>query len=165
MPLVTLSLGSNIDPSFNIKKALCALKRRFEAVKLSPIYESESVGFNGPNFLNLAAAIEVDEPLGDLSVWLKALEESQGRDRNAPRFSARTLDIDILTYGSLCGTLAGITLPRPEITDHAFVLRPLADLLPDAVHPELGKTFRQLWSEFDQDSQHLWPVELEVYEN
>lgn len=164
MPLVTLSLGSNIEPASNIRQALLALRFRYGELKISPVYESEAVGFSGANFLNLVVAMAVDARLEDLASELKALERQQGRDRSAGSFAARTLDVDILTFGELQGEQAGMHLPRSEITRYAFVLQPLADLLPDALHPALGKSYRELWEQFQRDegnSQRLWPVQFD----
>ena len=92
---------------------------------------------------------------------LKQLEDRYGRDRSAPRFSGRTLDIDILSYDDLLGLHAGIELPRPEISEHAFVLQPLADLLPDTLHPGRQISYAQMWQEFDRAAQHLWQVNFD----
>ena len=161
MPLVVLSLGSNIDPAVNIRKAVATLSSRYGDLRISPVYESEAIGFRGDNFLNLVVGFESDIELETLVSELKQLEDDQGRDRSAPRFSGRTLDIDILTYGELQGTHAGIDLPRVEITEQAFVLKPLADLLPHALHPVCGKTYAELWQEFDSDEQRLWQIEFD----
>ncbi len=161
MALVTLSLGSNIDPAANIREAVNVLRASHGPLRVSPVYESEAVGFEGDNFLNLVVAMEVDTCLESLATELKGLEQRQGRDRSAGGFAARTLDVDILTYDDLQGEVAGMRLPRPEITCYAFVLQPLADLLPDTRHPVLGKTYRDLWEEFrcsQGSSQRLWQI-------
>ncbi len=161
MALVTLSLGSNINPAFNIRQAVTALESRYGPLRVSPVYESEAVGFDGNNFLNLVIAMDIDDSLEDLAGTLKSIEDRQGRDRSTGRFSGRTLDIDILTFDDLTGAHAGMELPRPEITEHAFVLQPLADLLPRARHPLIGKTYEQLWSEFQRQgsrNQRLWQI-------
>jgi 2-amino-4-hydroxy-6-hydroxymethyldihydropteridine diphosphokinase len=161
MPQVVLSLGSNIDPAVNIRKAVASLSSRFGEMQISPVYESEAMGFQGDNFLNLVVAFESDVELEALVSELKQLEDYQGRDRSAPRFSGRTLDIDILTYGRLQGIHAGIHLPRAEITEQAFVLKPLADLLPHALHPDRQVTYGELWQEFDSSGQRLWQIEFD----
>jgi len=161
MSQVVLSLGSNIDPAFNIRKAVAELRSRYADLQISPVYESEAIGFDGDNFLNLVVVLETDVSLERLATELKQLEDRYGRDRSAPRFSGRTLDIDILSYDDLLGLHAGIELPRPEISEHAFVLQPLADLLPDTLHPGRQISYAQMWQEFDRAAQHLWQVSFD----
>ena len=78
--------------------------------------------------------------------------------RGEKKFASRTLDIDILTYGELTGEFDGVSLPRDEILKHAFVLRPLADLAPYAMHPQLGRTYAALFNEYRFPEQRLWQV-------
>ncbi len=158
---LTLSLGSNIDAQLNIRKALESLRQRFGDLQLSTVYESESVGFEGDNFLNLVAVAYTDSSLVLVQEFLKHLEMSQGRDRQQEKFSSRPIDVDILTFGDDDGSAAGITLPRPEITRNAFVLLPLAEVLPAQIHPPSNRSYAQLWEEYDKSSQRLWPVTLD----
>ncbi len=158
MPLLTLSIGSNIDPDANIRLVGKILRRRFPDLIRSTVYESETVGFEGDNFLNLVVAAETDEPLCELAAYLKTLEDELGRDRSQPLFSGRTMDLDILTFGDLCGDHDGVQLPRKEIVENAFVLQPLADLLPDQLHPALGVSYQQLWTAYSNAEQKLWPI-------
>ena len=161
MPVLTLSLGSNIDAADNIRAALKTLRDRFGKVRCSTVYESEAIGFDGDNFLNLVALVETDACLEELTSFLKGLEDRLGRDSSRPRFSGRTMDIDILTYGEETGEACGTPLPRPEISKYAFVLRPLAEMLPDTIHPPTGLSYARLWAEFDQSGQKLWPVDFD----
>lgn len=130
-------------------------------MRCSTTFESQAVGFDGDNFLNLVVLAETDAELEDVSVFLKALEDELGRDRQQARFSGRTMDIDILLFGNDSGAAAGIELPRPEITENAFVLQPLAELLPDEIHAATGKPYRELWQDYDKSKQRLWPVETD----
>ncbi len=157
MPRVYLGIGSNIDPQLHVALALDALAARFGSLCLSPVYESEAVGFAGDNFLNLVVGLDTTLSLDDLSRWLKALEARHGRTPQTPRFSARTLDLDILLYDDLAGDFGGIRLPRPEILANAFVLRPLADVAGDLRHPETGRCYADHWRDYRND-QRLWPV-------
>ena len=161
MAWVTLSLGSNLDPANQLKSCLDALLLNFRDLSLSSVFESEAVGFDGDNFLNMVVGIETDLPLEDLSALLKGIEDKHGRDRSQPKFSGRTLDIDILTYDNLAGTFKGITLPRPEITENAFVLWPLSQVDGARKHPLLKKTYTELWAQYDKGRQPLWPVDFE----
>lgn len=153
---VYLGLGSNQQASFHIRRALDALYQHFPGMQVSPIYESAAVGFNGDNFLNLVVEVETALSVGELLQLLRDIENQNGRDRTAPRFSGRTLDIDILLYGDCLGVIDGVKLPRAEILENAFVLQPLADLAPDLMHPVVHKTMASLWREYDKSRQRLW---------
>ena len=161
MALLALSLGSNIDAPNNIRKAVRALRHEFDALKCSSVYESEAIGFVGANFLNLVAIIETTADLSSISSFLKLLEDRFGRNREQPRFSARTLDVDILFYGDEKTKSDEIELPKEEITQYAFVLQPLAELLPDRIHGFTGLTYADLCDEFDQSNQQLWKVDFD----
>lgn len=159
MAKVFLSLGSNIDAHDHISQALIALRSVFGSLDKSPTYESEAVGFEGDNFLNLVVAINTDFSVGALSSALREIENRLGRDRSAPRFSARTIDIDILLYDDLVGCIDGVQLPRNEIVKNAFVLCPLADLAPDLEHPERKLSYKEIWLAYDKTDQRLWPTD------
>lgn len=158
MTQVYLSLGSNIDRHQHILAALDALAAAFHELHISRVYESKSVGFNGSNFFNLVVGIHTELSVQALSELLKKIEDDNGRCRQGPKFSPRTLDIDILTYGDFVGNDNGIELPRAEITQNAFVLLPLAEIVPQQQHPQLQQTYAELWQAYDQTSQALWPV-------
>lgn len=161
MTQVYLSLGSNIDRYRHISAGLDALRQHYGALLISPVFESEAVGFDGSNFLNLVVGIDTGRPIAELSDQLKQVEDDNGRRRQGPKFSSRTLDIDILTYGDFVGEEAGVVIPRDEITKNAFVLWPLAIIAPDTEHPSLGQTYRQLWEAYDKTRQKLWPVDFQ----
>lgn len=151
-----LSLGSNVERERHIRAALRALRERFGSIVVSPVYDSAAVGFSGAAFLNLVAGIDTDMGVGELSAWLRALEDANGRVRERGRqFNDRTLDIDILTHGEACGVYDGIALPRAEIIRHAFVLRPLVDVAGDERHPGLGLSYRELLAQRDFSAQPL----------
>ena len=161
MTAVYLSLGSNINRHQHIVAGLDALSQLLCELNLSSVYESKSVGFNGSNFFNLVVGVQTDLALADLSEALKRIEDDNGRVRSGPKFSPRTLDIDILTYGDLVGMDAGIELPRAEITKNAFVLLPLAEIAAEVLHPQLKQSYAQLWAAYDKNSQALWPIDFE----
>ncbi|ABE58327.1 MULTISPECIES: 2-amino-4-hydroxy-6-hydroxymethyldihydropteridine diphosphokinase [Chromohalobacter] len=159
MTLVTVSIGSNIDRERHVLACLDAIAETFGEPRVSRVFESEPVGFeDGRNFYNLVAAFHATRPVGELQAWCKEIEAANGRLPGSPKFSPRTLDIDLLTVGDQCGHIDGVELPRDEILHHAFVLWPLAELLPDTPHPENGRTYAELWARFTAGDQHLWPV-------
>lgn len=161
MTTVLLGLGSNIDPKHHIPLGLTALAQLLGDLRRSAVYESEARGFVGPAFWNMVIEVEVGVSVGALQTALRDIEYAYGRPEHAQRFSSRALDIDILTFGQTVGTVEGVELPRAEILEAAFVLRPLAELAPRARHPLLGLSFAQLWDRFDQASQPLRLVRLE----
>lgn len=143
-----LSLGSNLEPERHLAAALAALEARFGALIVSPTYRTPAVGFEGPDFLNLAVGLDTTLEPEPLDAWLHALEDAQGRRRDVPRFSSRTLDADLVLYDDRVLRGAGhLEVPRPELARYAFVLQPVADIAPDLMHPTLGKTLRALWTE------------------
>ena len=151
-----LSLGSNIDRQLNIKNALLDLRAEFGELVVSPIYESKAVGTAGDNFHNLVVGIETALPIPELIAKLRHIEEKNGRRRSADRNAPRTLDVDLLTYGTQVVAAGNYQLPRDEITRYAFVLQPLADVAPDEIHPLSGLSYRELWAGFNDPSQKLW---------
>lgn len=159
MSTVYLSLGSNIDRQHNIRLAVQTLFEHFGSLQISPVYESEAVGFNGDAFFNLIVGIETSLSLAELSARLKKIEDEQGRDRSVPKFSARCIDIDIVTYDNLLGEHSGIELPRPELYYNAFVLKPFADLCPEFQDPKSGLTLAELWKAYE-GQQKLWQTPL-----
>lgn len=156
---VYISIGSNIDRERYVRAALDALVGWFGELDISPVYESEAVGFDGSPFLNLVVGVRTNLSVGELSRHFKQLEAENGRHPEAPKFSARTLDLDILTYGEAVGRMDGVELPRSEILKNAFVLRPLADLAPTVKHPVCRKGYLELWQAYST-GQKLWPVDF-----
>ncbi|MEJ8569518.1 2-amino-4-hydroxy-6-hydroxymethyldihydropteridine diphosphokinase [Elongatibacter sediminis] len=155
---VYLGIGSNVDAERNVEDGIAALREAFGAVTVSPVYRSVAVGFEGADFLNLAVAVNTALPPLALKHWLNTLERRHGRRRDVPKFSDRTLDIDILLYADLWLISPELELPRREILQHAHVLRPLADLAPDALHPVAGVSVGQLWADFTGDRSGLQPT-------
>ena len=160
MTTVFLGLGSNIDPVRHLPLGLRAIGDLLGVLRCSAIYEGAAIGFDGDPFWNLVVGAETSLAVGDLQRALREIEYRHGRAVDAPRFSPRALDIDILTHGDSVGIVDGVELPRAEIVKNAFVLRPLAELAGDARHPALGVSYAALWDAFDKDSQPLTRVEI-----
>ncbi len=153
MPRVYLSIGSNIERERSIRGALRALHEQYGELILSTLYENEAVGFEGAPFYNLVVAFDTTEAWQLIQQKLRRIEEDFGRVRGEHKFSARTLDIDLLLYGDLDLHDQGVDLPRDEILKYAFVLGPLAELAGRECHPQTGKRIDQHWDEFDQSGQ------------
>jgi len=98
----------------------------------------------------------------DLINKLRDIEQSHGRTREEKQYASRTLDLDLLLFGNQDLHDRGVDVPREEITRYAFVLGPLAELIPEEVHPTIGKTFADMWSEYcverPTDADSIWPV-------
>jgi 2-amino-4-hydroxy-6-hydroxymethyldihydropteridine diphosphokinase len=156
-----LSLGSNLDPERHLRTALAELRAQFGALAVSTAYRTAAVGFDGPGFLNLAVALDTDWTALQLDAWLHALEDRHGRRRDVPRFSSRTLDIDIVLFGnSVIDGPGHLRVPRDELR-HAFVLAPVADIAPEAKHPLSGESMRELWRRHPEHAANLERVNLE----
>ena len=161
MPTAYLSLGSNQQPLEHLPRALAEMRAHFGRLRVSPLYRTPAVGFEGPDFLNAAVILETSLGPEVLDDWLHALEDAHGRRRDLPRFSDRPLDIDIVFYEQLQLRGPGnLEIPRPELR-HAFVLKPLADLAPEFRVPGDGRTLGELWRahpEFAQPPETVpWP--------
>ncbi len=146
---VYLSVGSNIDRDKNLSVCLDVLDSSYNKLRVSSVYESEAVGFDGDPFLNLVVRVEVSQTLPALIEKLKEIEADQGRDRAKLRFSARTLDVDILLFDDLFGPHHGLVLPRQDITENAYVLWPLSELAADLVLPGGDKTIKDMWDGYE----------------
>jgi len=155
MARVYLSLGSNLEPHRHLRAALAELRAQFGAIDVSPAYRSAAVGFAGAEFINLAVGLDTDLEPQPLNDWLHALEDRQGRRRDVPRLSDRTLDIDIVLYDERVIDGPGhLQIPRRELR-HAFVLKPLADIAPQLRHPLSGHSMAELWAAFAAESEPL----------
>ncbi|WP_455366414.1 2-amino-4-hydroxy-6-hydroxymethyldihydropteridine diphosphokinase [Kaarinaea lacus] len=161
MVQVYVSVGSNIDRETMVRSCITALEGRFANLVKSSVYESIAVGFEGDNFYNLVVGFTADDPREVIRI-LRDIENAHGRHRGEKQFAPRTLDLDLLLFGDQDLHDQGLDVPRAEITRYAFVLGPLAELAPQAVHPLLGKTYQELWAEFcvnhPTEVDSIWPV-------
>jgi len=158
---VYISIGSNIDKEASIRKGVADMWSAFGELELSSVYQSEAVGFEGDDFYNLVAAFDTQEDVLTISRQLHEIEDQNGRDRSGPRFSSRTLDLDLLIFDELVTDEDGLEIPRGEILENAFVLWPLAELAADLKHPLTHKTYAEHWDAFDKSKEKLYPVEFE----
>ena len=163
--LVYVGIGSNQQRETRIRQAVVALGRRFGPLQLSPIYNSAAFGFDGSDFLNLVAAFETQLDAEAVVDEFHAIEDRLGRDRSLPKFASRPIDLDILLYGDLVIDTEKFHLPRREILEHPFVLKPLQDLAPDAKHPQSGETYRELWRRMEPRVTGLEAYSLDLFES
>lgn len=155
MSTAWLGLGSNVHAEKHIRAGIDALQRDFRNVRLSPVYSSTSVGFDGEDFINLVARIETDMQPLELRQYLRDLEDRFGRKRDVAKFSDRTLDIDILLYDDLVLLSPVLELPRAEILKFSHVLKPLADLEPGLIHPGKLQSMAEIWEASGMDDSCL----------
>ena len=160
MHTIYISIGSNIEPRRYIKLALVDLEQAFSDLVCSSFYESEAVGFDGDNFINAVLEAKTTDTIPQVVKTLHAIEAKHGRQRSGPKFSSRTIDLDLLLYDDDVYVQDNIHLPRDEILINAFVLQPLAELAPQREHPIEKQSYANLWQAFDQSSQSLWVVNL-----
>ena len=160
MKRVYISVGSNMDAENHIRAAVRVLRNQFGELDVSTTYRNPAVGFEGEDFLNLVIGLDSDLAIPDLASVMREIENSLGRDRSLPRFSARPIDLDLLIVGNAIVQEAGIALPRDEILNYAFVLCPLAELIGDAIHPEKQCSYQKLWEKFDRANLQMIPVNI-----
>lgn len=159
--LVHVGVGSNVEREHNIRSGVNALRERFNNVVMSTVYESEAVGFDGDPFYNLVVRFETVLTVDALGVMLRQIEDMHLRDRTLSSFGPRTLDIDLLLFDDMVLQQGKLQLPRDEIEKNAFVLRPLAELSAELIHPVSEKDLSTMWQQFDQTKQPLTAVEFE----
>ena len=161
MPLLVLCIGSNENAAVNIRRALTELERKFSPLSCSNAYRSAAAGFDGADFLNLAALAETDEDVPDAVSWLKQLELRLGRVPGKPRFSSRPIDIDVFVPDAADGTHGSLTVSHREVLDNPFILCPLAELLPGHKLAPDSPDLAELWARFDKSRHPLTRVDLD----
>jgi len=153
MATIFLGLGSNESPEINLRLAVRELGARHGELALSPVYQSAAVGFEGADFLNLVARIQSDSSPLEICEEIELIHNLAGRVRGSDKWESRPLDIDLLLYNDLVDD--ELRVPRDDILQFSFVLRPLSELAPEHVHPVTGRTFREHWQAFDQQGHPL----------
>lgn len=161
MPYVYVAAGGNIEPERYLARAVELLNAHYAPLRVSPAYRNRAVGFEGDDFVNLVVGFATDEPVTRVRERLQAIEAQCDRPADAPKWAPRTMDLDILLYGDLVSTEPGYLLPRPDLLKRAYMLKPLADIAPDLIHPLERKTMRELWEAFDQSAHELVRVKGE----
>lgn len=151
MTRIYLGLGSNIDRENSIRGGVDALKSLYGELQISPVYESKAYGFDGDDFFNLVVGFDSDIDINELEIQLKNIESESGRKKSDLSYCSRTLDIDLLLFGDLVSHAH--ELPRVDIVQYAFVLKPLCDLAPNLLHPLENKTMNELWDKFNAADQ------------
>jgi len=143
--IVYLSLGANVgDRSAQLREATDRLSKLGRVLAVSSLYETEPVEFTQqPWFLNCAIAIETSKTPQQLMASILRIEEEMGR-RRVQKKGPRSIDIDILLFGDMIVESKELTIPHPAMHQRRFVLEPLAEIAPQALHPTFKKTIREL---------------------
>ncbi|MEO6462712.1 MAG: 2-amino-4-hydroxy-6-hydroxymethyldihydropteridine diphosphokinase [Candidatus Eisenbacteria bacterium] len=149
-----VGLGSNLgEREATIRTAIDELSRLpdTQLVQISSLYDTAPVGeLDQPNFLNAVAVLETGLDARSLFWNMLLIERRLGRVRQpGRRFGPRTIDLDLLLFGDEAIDAPDLKVPHPEMVRRAFVLVPLVEVDPHAVHPELGLTMRDLLSRLD----------------
>ena len=143
-----LSLGSNIgNARDNLRAAIAALQSCGEVVAQSPAYATAPVDYKQqPWFINCALILQTQETPQELMAAILGIEHQMGRRRSDPSAAKgpRTIDIDIVLYDDLLVESENLNIPHPRMHQRRFVLEPLADIAPQARHPALHCSVREL---------------------
>ena len=160
---VYLSLGSNMgNRENNLEEALKLLGQRMQVGKISSIYDTAPLGITSqPRFLNVACQVFTRLTPEGLLALAKGIEHKMGRHGRTGE--PRPMDIDILLYGDTVMDTRELKIPHPQMAEREFVLVPLAEIAPDAVHPVTGKTVREM-REAIKEKQGVFKWEKEVQE-
>jgi 2-amino-4-hydroxy-6-hydroxymethyldihydropteridine diphosphokinase len=140
-----VGLGSNVgDRDAHLRAALDGLAALGRVGPISPLYETEPVGFldQGP-FLNAVAGVQTSLSPEEFLAGLQRLERAAGRERTQ-RDGPRTLDLDLLFWGESALALPGLDVPHPRLHLRRFVLQPLCEIAPELRHPVLHLTAREM---------------------
>ena len=142
---VYLSLGSNVgNRAVNLKAAIDQLGAFGEVAAVSSFYETEPVEFTEqPWFINCVVKLETEKTPEQLLAGILDIEQQLGRRRGLQK-GPRIIDLDILLFGNSIVKVPGLTIPHPAMQERRFVLEPLAEIAPDALHPVLQRTAREL---------------------
>ena len=135
-----VALGSNIgEPKENLDLAMALLREATEVVAVSSYFSTKPVGYlDQPDFLNAVCIIESDLPAMDLLKMLHGIEKVMGRDRSI-KWGPRTIDLDLIQYGTLLSNADELTLPHPRAHERQFVLEPWLEIEPDGILLTHGK--------------------------
>ena len=135
-----IALGSNIgNPKENLDLALSLLREATEVKAVSSYYTTKPVGYEDqPDFVNAVCIIETELPALELLNMIHGIEKSMGRERTI-KWGPRTIDLDIIQYGSMLSNAEELTLPHPRAHERMFVLEPWAEIEPDAILLTHGK--------------------------
>lgn len=160
MSQIVLGVGSNIERNQHVSMALDRLQAQWGDLIISPVYESPGNIASSTTdisfYYNLVVIFQTDMDALKIKKILKKIEDDLGRERDSDNVA---IDLDILLIDNWTGELDGGTVPHADIERCPYVLRPLADLLPDMEHPLSKKKFSELWRE-SHSEKNLTPIDF-----
>ena len=159
---VLVAAGSNVAPLENLRRALDVINHAFAPLTVSRAYANAAVGFKGDEFVNLVIGFQTGLTVHQVIERLHAAETACGRERLAPKWAPRAMDLDILLFGDTVCAEPGLTLPRPDLLKRPYMLGPAAEIAPETVHPIERRTLGELWRDMQvtQAAHAMRPVEL-----
>jgi 2-amino-4-hydroxy-6-hydroxymethyldihydropteridine diphosphokinase len=160
MPEVFVAAGSNIEPLRHLQAALAGLHRSYAPLRISPAYQNKAVGFEGDDFVNLVVGFSTHDSLERVRARLQEIETDCGRPRDAPKWAARSMDLDILLYGNEVRNEPGLVVPRPDLVKRPYMLKPMSDIAPDLMHPTAQRTMQELWEAFEGKDHAMEMVQI-----
>ena len=155
-----MAAGSNVEPLANLRRALDRLAAHYPGLRASAAYRNRAVGFEGEDFVNLVIGFDTAEDVRAVMEQLHAAEAACGRERHAPKWAPRSMDLDVLLYGDRICDEPGLVLPRPDLVRRAYMLGPAAEIAPGTVHPTLGVTLAALWRDFAREAHPMQAVDI-----
>ncbi len=166
MPRVFVSVGSNISPDVNLKRAVSLLSHQCEIKQLSSVYRAPAFGFeNQPDFLDVMVEIATSLQPEHFKTVLNTIEKQLGRDRasQGSKYGPLTLDMDILLWGDnvLSYGKKPWRVPDESILKYAAIAIPLAEIAPEFIHPAEHVTLRSIAERFNRQSIQKTDLSLE----
>ena len=150
MSRVFVSIGSNINKEHNLRSCLNALQQIFRNIIKSWVYQSAAIGFEGADFYNMVVSLETTLTPSSVNRVFFEIEKKHGRKRSENQFVSRELDLDQLLYDDLIVDKNGVHLPHKDLDKHAYILKPMAEIAGDLVHPKVGQCFLELLQNLDR---------------
>ncbi|MBI1912165.1 MAG: 2-amino-4-hydroxy-6-hydroxymethyldihydropteridine diphosphokinase [Deltaproteobacteria bacterium] len=151
-----ISIGSNINPAENFKKAIRAISQKTDLKNISTVYETEPEGKQDqPVFYNSVIEIDSQSSPCDLKEMLRSIEAELGRKRNGDKYAPRTIDLDLIIYDDIIEH--DLKIPDPEITLRPFLAIPLFELAPELILPGSNTSIKEAAQRFS--SNHMKPLE------
>ncbi|AHC51403.1 folate biosynthesis protein [Sulfolobus acidocaldarius SUSAZ] len=147
---VYISIGSNINPEDNVRRAIELLDKMIKIRKISTVYLTKSIPPDQPDYFNCVVESRINMSPKDLKYnILRKIESELGRERTKNKFLPRTIDLDLILYGNRVINEEGVTVPDPEIEGREFLAIPLIELNEDLVIPGINKSIKEIVKKFE----------------